>query len=356
MELQIARNGAVIRTLELETLAAEMANGSIFPTDFGWHEGMNDWKPVSELVPDAISHSRGKTPKQPKAKKDWRQDAATEKQIEFLKSFGVSPAPELKKGEASDLLDKCMKDPAALKFQNDKRYADMKAAMELRRKERAALGAYSFRADYEKAKAAYADEVKKVSESKAAISGKKKEGTSLRKKLQGADGDERELLEQQIEAAEFDSSDLEYDPIDLECLKEELKEAETIRLKFWKATFKADWEFSEDASEYDVLVDVGRTIDRLYDEYGQFFRTPTNKQTKDILESLDNASPDWDKAQPEAFFARLQKDSPGQMKVKAAARSSGSTMSRRKTAKGKGCLLMLTCGLSCLAALTWLLT
>ncbi|RBP41437.1 hypothetical protein DES53_107269 [Roseimicrobium gellanilyticum] len=305
---------------------------------------MTDWKLVSELVSPAVPKKRRKTAKSSEAKKDWRQDPATEKQIEFLKSFGVTPAPNLKKGEASELIDRCINDPEARRIQDEKRFADWEAVMKRQRQERAASGAFSFRKDFEKAKTEVAKEMDRISKSKVAAASKKKELALLQKRLTHAVGAEKEEIEEQIEDIECDLIDLECDPIDLQCCKEELKEAETVRIKFWKATFKRDWIQSDDAMEYDVLVDVSTTIDKLYEEYGQYFKSPTNKQIKDVLESLDSASLDWDRAQPDAFFARLHHISPSQMKVGAGIRTSKSSTSRTKAGKGKGCLVVLLSG------------
>lgn len=355
MELQVSRDGVVIGVLELENLATSIAGGTVLPTDFGWHEGMTDWKPVSELAPATEPKKKAKPPKLPVVKKDWRQEPATEKQIEFLKSFGVAPAPGLKKGEASELIDQCVNDPDARRVQEEKRFASWEAAAEQQRQERASSGGYSFRKDVEVAKAAVAEEMKRISASKAETSAKNKGLALLQKKLPAATGDAKEELEEQIENLECDLSDLECDPIDLQGYKEELKEAETVRLKFWKATFKEDWIMSADASDHEILVDVSSTIDRFFEAYGRYFKSPTNKQIKDILESLDKASPDWDKVQPDAFFARLHENFPNQMRTGDSVRSSAAAEPRRTPAKAKGCLVILLSGVLLFLALVCVL-
>jgi hypothetical protein len=352
MEVQISRDGSVIGVLQLEEIGAAVAGGTILPTDYAWHEGMAEWKLVSELAP-AKKGKKTAAKKTPKEKKDWRQEPATEKQIAYLESFGVPAQASLTKGQASDLIDHYANDPKARKAQQEKRQAAQEAALEEARRDMEERPAYWFRRKVEKAKQEVAKEVARGARHKISNSEKKKALAALQKKLAAAKENEKEPIEEEIEDLEADLIDLEYDPLDLKDYKDELKQAESARVKFWKATFKEDWIMSADGEDYDILGDVSASIDRFYEAYGRHFRPPTNKQISDILEALDQAYGEWDKAQPEAFYGRLQQNFPDQMRTAASESRGTRPKASRAKRKGGGCLVLLAGVLVIVCAFAW---
>lgn len=319
-EIQIARNGVTIGYLDIDELPDALEQEVVLPTDHGWHQGLTEWRLLSELVSPvpAKAQSLPKPAGPNPAKRNWRDDPATEKQINFLKSFGVTAPAGLTKGEASDLINKCQNDPQALQIQENNRMAEWEASMERERNERAQLGAYSFRRDVDKA-ASEIEAMQRVEADRIATKrAKRAELAALRRELKASPREGKEALEHQIIELDVELSDLDselpLDPSDVRYAKEDLKQLELVRAKFWRCTFKDDWIMSSDASEYSELVDVADTINRLYDDYGRHFKMPTSKQIALVLEALDAASQDWDKLKPESFFATLRHNFPEQLR------------------------------------------
>jgi hypothetical protein len=323
METQIARDGVVIGTFQLEDLPQAIASGTILSDDYAWHEGLSSWTPVSELnlssertaPPSPISSGENdektaSSSSQPREKKDWREAKATKAQLGYLSSFGVNPSPDITRGEAHELIDKCTKDPKALKVQaelNEKRDAERferwEIAEEEARKKLAAMGAYSFRISVEKAKYEIENWKAEKASNSLLYRAKKKEMAQLQKKLADADEEQRGDALNVIEDLEGEIEDLDPttnpDPQDLSDWKEELKEHEDCRIQFWKATFDDDW---IDSGNGDSLLDFADTITRLYSEFGRNFIPPTKKMIRAVLDALDSKSADWDKVSPDLFF------------------------------------------------------
>jgi hypothetical protein len=370
MDVQIARNGEVIGTLRLDEIQAAIAGGTVLPSDYGWHEGHTDWTPISQLLAPSTPEStlplspksaEGKRSKQSKKEKhDWRQDAPTEKQINYLKSFGAVIPESLTKGEASDLIEKCLNDPAALKVQEEKRDAAWKEAMENQERERqkrAEHAAYFLHKDVEDRKT----EIAKLEQNRGERADFRRATEAKIKRLEedlksappeAISDINRCIIDSEVALAKFNEGP-EYDGEDLKYLRDELKEYQRTRLRFWKATFKADW-LDIDDDDIDDLLDYGSTIDHYHEEYGQFFKMPTNRQISEVLDGLDNSSSDWEYAQPEAFYAILNRNYPDQMRV---IRPNGKAAgAKTRVSKGKGCLLLLPflcCLFYCLAKIAF---
>lgn len=231
-------------------------------------------------------------------------DSATEKQISYLVSFGVTVPAGLTKGEASDLIDRCVNDPEAVARQQQLR----EIRYEEERRERASFPSFHLKADI----ASAACEVEAIKErrnkTKTEISVRKKELAAAQRNLEKAtDDDERKKIQTQIdnlktdlEVAEAELADL---PVEMEDALRELKDARLRRLSFWKATFRQDWVLTDEENR---LGDFEDAINHLYAQYGCYFKVPTNKQVTDILEALDKDSRDWDKQEPQAFYTTLK--------------------------------------------------
>lgn len=305
MTIYVYRDGEEIRSWPEEEFCALISSGEILPDDHFRHEGTTEWSLVSTYTPSNRQESEPR-PKSdtPSANHDWRSDPATEKQISYLASFGVTGPAGLSKGEASDLIERCLDDPEAVERQRQLR----EIRYEEERRERASFPSFYLKSDI----AGAARELEAIKErrnkTRAEVSAKKKQLASANSRLQQAThDDEKPTIQTEIddvkadlEAAESELSDF---PVELEDAQTDLKVARSRRLSFWKATFKEDWILTGDEAR---LIDFADTIDQLYAECGRYFKIPTNKQVTDVLEALDKDSRDWDKREPSAFYLALK--------------------------------------------------
>jgi hypothetical protein len=264
---------------------------------------------------------------------DWRQDPATENQISFLRSFGIEAQPGLTKGEASDLLEKATKDPVALE-----RQAELRATQyERQREEEIKFPSFYLRDMIESAR-------QELDDAKGEKGARNAEVAALRRRLAAAEQrqerdllndaivDEIQAIKAEIKAAGgiADTSSPHY-VIDAQ---NELKACIALRNNFWKSTFS---KYGAVMIDTDELIDYADTIDRLHDQFGRFFETPTNKQISDILDALDKASPDWDRREPHAFYATLKKSFPDAVK-----KNPSRPANPIQNSKGTGCLIMVS--------------
>jgi len=262
---------------------------------------------------------------------NWRKDPATENQISYLRSFGIEPTPGMTKGDASDLLEKATIDPTALERQAKLRSAQY----ERERDDEIKFPSAHLRSMIESAR-------EELTEAKGETGATREELATLRRRLAAAEQrQERDLLndaivdEIQTIKAEIksvgemsDTSSPDY----VKDARDELKTCIALRNNFWKSTFSPMGAVMVDSAE---LIDYANTIDCLHDQYGRFFKIPTNKQISDILETLDKASADWDKREPHAFYATLRASFPNALR-KNPARPTNSV----PNSKGTGCLVI----------------
>jgi hypothetical protein len=329
--IYVYRNGEEIRSWPEEEFRALISSGEILPDDYFRHEGTTEWSLVSSYIP-SNQQEADRLPKTPAAKvhHDWRLDPATEKQINYLASFGVAAPVGLTKGEASDLIDRCTNDPEALARQAQLR----ETRYEQEKRDRAAFPSSYLKADIASA-ARELDAIKeRRNKTRSEISAKKKQlAASQRKFEQAANDDERADIQVEIdniktdlEAAESELGDF---PVELEDAQADLKVARSRRLSFWKATFKEDWALTEEENR---LIEFADTIDQLYATYGRYFKVPTNKQVSDVLEVMDKDSRDWDKREPHAFYTRLEATVPD---------CTRKTVKRVASSPSQGCSVLL---------------
>lgn len=55
MNYHIARDGQQIGVFSEDDLRTQIKQGAVKPTDLAWCSGMSDWKPASEVLPDAFA-------------------------------------------------------------------------------------------------------------------------------------------------------------------------------------------------------------------------------------------------------------------------------------------------------------
>lgn len=313
--MQIARNGEVLGQIEPSQILQAVSEGTVVPTDHYWIEGMENWELVQSLLsatPEARNSGDGvqeehQTAQPESSRSNWRQDPATTKQIAFLNMLGVNVLESLTKGEASDLIEKHKDTPESYAFQFEQRMK-IEEAERLRRSD---FPSYHMRVDIDKKLA----EIDQLQDKKAKSREQAADKASISKLLrQEKDLDRAEELERQLEAFEFDEIDLGDFKMDLSDLRNELKELRTIRSKFWRFTFRADWIDGDPECD---LVDYGDAINKYHFEYGQHLKVPSLKEVREILSALDEQHPDWDKNAPEAFYARLVQRNPDAFLVRA---------------------------------------
>lgn len=66
MNYYVGRDGTQLGTFSLDQLKSDLANGKLRPTDMAWCEGMDDWKPLSEVL-EATASAPVSTPPIPPA-------------------------------------------------------------------------------------------------------------------------------------------------------------------------------------------------------------------------------------------------------------------------------------------------
>src|SRR5207249_1610350 len=134
---------------------------------------------------------------------------------------------------------------------------------------------------------------------------KKKLATAKEKREVATDEFERLTLDNEIKDLEEEASEAEeaLDTVNVDEAKDELKYESCLRIKFWKATFPSGGR-SLDIEDCEGLADYDEAVSR-YSEFGRHFKVPTHKQISDVLATLDAESPDWDKTEPQRFYASL---------------------------------------------------
>ncbi len=237
------------------------------------------------------------------AGKTGPNDPATENQKDYLRSFGITAKEGLTKGEASELIDRAKDDRAALETQNRLQLAKY----EEQRTREAEFPSYHLRQMIASAIKDLETTKKEKREAKALLTKKNKElAAAQQKRANVTDEFEQRSLDNEIKDLEDDeASEAEeaFDRISVEEAKDELKYESGLRIKFWKATFPSGGR-SLNMEDWEGLADYDEASRRL-SEFAGHFKAPTNNQISEVLAKLDAELPDWDKTQPERFYASL---------------------------------------------------
>jgi hypothetical protein len=142
--IYVCRDGKDIGSWPEEEFRELISSSQIVSDDLFFHEGMSDWALVSTYTPPDRKEPEGRSKTATaKAKHGWKSDSATEKQINYLASFGVTAPAGLTKGEASDLIERCLNDPKAVERQRELR----EIRCEEERRERASFPSFYMKAD-----------------------------------------------------------------------------------------------------------------------------------------------------------------------------------------------------------------
>jgi hypothetical protein len=147
---------------------------------------------------------------------------------------------------------------------------------------------------------------KEKREARALLTNRKnKVAAAQQKRANATDEFEQLSLDNEINDLENEASEAEeaFDNVSVEEARDELKYESGLRLKFWKTTFPSGGH-SLKIEDWEGLADYNEAISR-YSEFGRHFKVPTYKQISDVLATLDAESPDWDKTEPQRFYASL---------------------------------------------------
>ena len=147
---------------------------------------------------------------------------------------------------------------------------------------------------------------KEKREARALLTNRKnKVAAAQQKRANATDEFEQLSLDNEIKDLEEEAGEAEeiFDRISIDEAKDELKYESGLRIKFWKATFPSGGH-SLNIEDCEGLADYDEAVSR-YSEFGRHFKVPTHKQISDVLATLDAESPDWDKTEPQRFYASL---------------------------------------------------
>jgi hypothetical protein len=326
-----------------EELVEQLKTGAVLPSHYYFEEGMVGWERVARLpccrkflATDAqkqmldrmgVNYSEFLTKADVTSIMENRP--ATERQLEYLKSFGVTPPSSLTKVQASEMIERCLDDPAARERQSQFRAAEF----DRMRREREAFPSYYLKQDIISAERQLNDLRQAHEQERKELSQYRREMEDIQRRLQKAEDEiRRTALQQQIastqELIESTESEIRGQPTEIKEAKEELRYRQSLRAKFWKATFT---QLGADPDDTEDLIDYCDVIDRFFDSYGHYLKAPTLKQVGDIVEGLDKASPDWDKREPQSFYAKYKASFPEKIK----------RIGAKRAASKQSCLLLV---------------
>jgi len=337
-----------------EELVEQLKTAAVLPSHYYFEEGMVGWERVARLpccrkfrATDAqkqmldrmgVKYSEFLTKADVSSIMENRP--ATERQLEYLKSFGVTPPGSLTKVQASEMIERCLDDPAARERQSRFRAAEF----DRMRREREVFPSYYLKQDIISAERQLNDLRQAHEQERKELSQYRRELEDIQRRLQKTEDEIRQTaLQQQIastqELIESTESEIRDQPTEIKEAKEEFHYRQSLRTKFWKATFT---QLGANPDDTEDLIDYCDVIDRFYEGYGHCFKVPTLKQVSDILEALDKASPDWDKQEPQSFYANYKASFPDAVK----------RVGTRRAVSKQGCLLLaLLCSSPLLAIL-----
>jgi hypothetical protein len=331
-----------------EELVERLKSGTVLPSHYYYEEGMVDWERVARLsccnkllatdaqkqMLDRMGITYGEFLTKADVSSILENQPATEKQLNYLRSFGVTPSMPLTKVQASQMIERCLDDPIARE-----RQAQFSAAeFERQRREREAFPSYYLKQDALAAerelnttKQEHERERNELDEYRQALKEIERQFQATEDKI------EVTALERQMastrELIQLAEREIDEQPAEIKEAKAELRHCQSLRAKFWKATFSRTTSNQDDIED---LVDYLEVAGRLYANYGHAFKVPTLKEIADILELLDKTSEDWDKREPQLFYSKYKGSFPNVIK---------SARARSKASK-QGCLVLVIASLA----------
>jgi hypothetical protein len=299
----------------VDGLVEKLEAGAVRPSDYYFEEGMTDWERVRALP---LSKRFLATSKQKRMLDEMRvrydefltkadvssilaNQPATAKQLDYLKSFGVMPVAPLTKTQASEMIERCLADPAARE-----RQIQFKAEeFERRQRERETYPSYYLKEDMLSAerelialKRAHEDKINQVERDRRKLQEFQQQLEKSRDEIQRFELEQKiVLIQENIESIEDETQER---LTELKEAEEELLYHQQLRAKFWQATFS---DALLDQDDLEDLADYLDMIDRLQSS-SRHLKVPTLQQVDTILAALDSTSTDWDKQQPELFYLK----------------------------------------------------
>ncbi len=324
-----------------EELVEQLKSGAVRPVDYYYEQGMTDWERVTSLscchrflatdaqkqMLDRMGVGYDEFLTKADVSSILQNQPATERQLDFLRSFDVTLPASLTKAQASGMIERCLADPAAVERQKERRAAELETS----RRDREAFPSYYLKQDAAASERELSRLGREHEERGKKLAQYRRELQGLQQRFQKADGEiERTALKQQIastrELIDLTETRTNDQPTEIKEANEELEWRRSLRVKFWKATFS---QAGLDRDDFEDLVDYFDVIDQLHVGYGRYFKVPTLKQITGVLQALDNGLPDWDKQEPQLFYQKYKDGFPD------AVRSLGT---KRATSK-QGCLV-----------------
>jgi len=140
-----------------EELVEQLKSGAVLPSDYYYEEGMADWQRVARLrccnrflatdaqkaMLDRMGVTYGEFLRKTDVTSILENQPATEKQLAYLQSFGVTPPTALTKVQASDMIQRCLDDHVARERQSEFRAIEI----ERQRRDRETSPSYYLKQD-----------------------------------------------------------------------------------------------------------------------------------------------------------------------------------------------------------------
>ena len=244
----------------------------------------------------SITSVRKQAPRKTAATKrlSWRDDPATEAQLDYLDAYGLRPDHNITKGDASDLLADA--EERGLSKRNSLRQPS------------------TFAEDIAEAKQEIAALKAKIASSNIEEKIKMKRAEVLQN---GLSPQAKSYITKEIEELEEEKTDLAEELDDLKSNLEGLIEE--------KQSEKED--FAERIEGY--LMDYGRD-----GQYYSYLKKPTKQQMREVITTLDAHEPDWRLKGDEAVLVALTKKYPDLIKKQ-------KPSTQTENADSSGCLLII---------------
>ncbi len=259
-----------------------------------------------------------KLPKKKKTEKLWRNDSASQAQLDYLKTFNIHPDKPMTKGEAYDLLAKVKAEQEKLTGLKTKPEVKYQHEVNSEPKPKPKLKL----TDYPKAKT---EAREKVSQLKKQITSSKFDtkitGINEKLALTTLSNETRDDLTLELENLNDEKDELQEkleDAVDeLECLIDDEKYDKEERRYLIEATLDL---FGKDG------------------DYTEYCKKPTKKQIDEVCKALDKEVADWDEGglDEELIVVKLQSTYPELVKER--------FLLDPKPKGGSGCLVFLVLG------------
>jgi len=305
-QIYILKDGEQIGPFTKGRLEEMLGEGEVNQDALVWHDKIEEWGCISVVFPDVISRLAQKK----QSEEYWANlEPATKKQVKFLRSLGVKFDPDISKFDAIDLIDKALN--AATDPQKRRLNFYGIAISDDLTKDAASLLIDRYKREHPESEDKY-------QKWKASLPEESLE-PSIDGEFRLNPSDLREALDDAKENLKHTQEDEDSSTEDVSDARDELKEAHSARVNFWRATIHP--EGIDGCEDPGMLYGYEHAAESLNESYGRFFKVPSKKIISETLAALDKASDDWDETEPHAFFATLKASFPELLRKSVPARS-----------------------------------